>query len=440
MVEKLITNSPHFGIRHRSKGRLAAQIQVMFFGLIYLDTLAAYNISFIPLPWFSYFISAFLIIFLAANRSLIIAVPSLIYIILYALFALLVIVINTTFAPAFKMPGGASQSYPLFIFTRFFVLIGYIVTAILVYNISFHYGTRFIIKILIITLTIVTVSSLYIYVAQLYGLWEPTRNRAGTGGQDFTTTKLSFSYGFHRALGTFREPSHLAIWVVGIFFFTFSISSGKRSARYLLVTILAIIALVLSGSLLGLIGLAAGGLVMLKTGRFKFSFRSFLSLFTIVASGVAAIHAFGIDFVGTLFPRIEALLLYGPDATNRSYVWEYFLEVQPPFSGFGLGNSNIKFSSYLGNYLISSHLNIFLGSWYSLGFAGVVLISIYLAFPFVSVRTWKMARRDATLAACMASLASWLVFYSGNNEELTLIHAVIMGVFLGRLRELRQTQ
>jgi len=441
MVKKLITNNPHFGVYQQSKKRMSAQIQFLFFGLVYFDTLAAYNILMVPVPWLSYFISTLLLIVFVMRKSLTIAVPNYMFIlILYVFFALFVLGKNTVTNQAFEMPSQATLPYIPFLLVRLFLLVGYIFTVVAVYSMSLLYGTRTIVKILIVALAVIAFSSLYIYISPLFGLWEPSRNRIGTGGQDFTTTQITFSYGFYRALGTFREPGHLAAWIVGIFFFTSSISSSKHNTRNLLVAVLAIIVIILSGSLLGFIALATGILVMLITGRFKFSFRSFLYLLALVAGGMAVIYVFNIDFVGTLSPRIEALLSYGPSATNRFHVWKYFLEVQPPLLGFGLGNSNIKLSSYLGNSLMSSHLSIFLGSWYSLGYIGVLLVTLYLAFPFISVKTWKMARRDAILAACMASLASWLVFYSGNNEEFALIHAVIVGVFFGRLRELRQAK
>ena len=60
--------------------------------------------------------------------------------------------------------------------------------------------------------------ALYIYVAQLSGLPEPPRTRMGTGGDQQATT---FTYAFHRAMGTFQEPGDLASWLVLPLFLSF---------------------------------------------------------------------------------------------------------------------------------------------------------------------------------------------------------------------------
>jgi hypothetical protein len=169
------------------------------------------------------------------------------------------------------MPSSATTNYYLFIFLRFFVFFGYLLTFFCTYNLCIIYNSYKIIKFFEIIFSIVLFIGIYIYLAQILDFWEPLRNRIGTGGQNFIESSVSFSYAFHRLLGTFREPSHFAEWIVGPLLIVLSKLKSSPNKYRLILAALGIVCLILSGSLLGILGFASGLFMMFFFGSFKLS-------------------------------------------------------------------------------------------------------------------------------------------------------------------------
>ena len=69
----------------------------------------------------------------------------------------------------------------------------------------------------------ITLLSLYMYIAQLFNLYEPVRNRPGTGIFGFDIQSNFWSSESHRLVGTFREP----IFLVSLLFPTFVVIHYK---------------------------------------------------------------------------------------------------------------------------------------------------------------------------------------------------------------------
>ena len=64
---------------------------------------------------------------------------------------------------------------------------------------------------------IVIICSLYLYIAQIFNLYEPFRNRPGTGVLGFDQQNNFWISGSHRMVGTFREPVFLVSVLFPIF-------------------------------------------------------------------------------------------------------------------------------------------------------------------------------------------------------------------------------
>lgn len=409
---------------------------ILFFAL-YLNTLTAYNIFSIPIPWLSYAFATIVCFIISMRQNLHISVPPLVYpVLLYFVIALLGSLghLLSGFPP--QMPSGASTPYFIFILARFFVLIGFIMALLGVYNFCLRFGTSLFIKILLIILILVLVTALYIYIAQLYGLWEPPRNRIGTAGQEFISEGVSFQYLFHRALGTFREPSHLVEWILGPSLIILTILIKKPSLTLLVVISLSILCIVLSGSLLGTIGILFGILTLLLFGFIKVSIKSIIFFCIILAMLQLGAWLFSVNFLDAILPRLESLIYGGIGESNRAYIWNYLFDSPPPFLGYGIGNANLILSEYRHISLVSSHLNLFVNSLYGLGIISLIILLPFIYKPFLIVSISRMARRDPICVGCIAAHTAWIVFYLGHSEEFSFIHAVILGLLCARMKEI----
>jgi hypothetical protein len=284
---------------------------------------------------------------------------------------------------------------------------------------------------------LVSVTALYIYVAQLYGLWEPPRNRTGTAGQDFASEVVSFQYLFHRALGTFREPSHLAEWISGPTLIILAMLIKRPTFKLLAIFSLSILCIVLSGSLLGSLGILAGILILLLFGVIKASLNVIIFFCVISVMPYLGSWLFDVNFFEAILPRLESLVYGGVGESNRAYVWEYLLDSPPPLFGYGIGNANLVFSEYRHTLLVSSHLSLFVNTLYSLGIIGLIILFPFIYKPFFAASISRIARRDPVSVGCIAAHAAWIVFYLGHAEEFSFIHSAILGLLWARMKELR---
>ena len=267
--------------------------------------------------------------------------------------------------------------------------------------------------------------AVYVYLAQVLGFWEPTRSRMGTGGQDFTSQSVVFSYRFHRALGSFREPSHLAQWIVPPLILGWRFD-GKR-AHMAKAAILA--ALALSGSLVGVLAAAAGfgSLAILNSSKMRGQFVSRLPFLLIVLTGTALL--FDIPFWSTIGERIQTLASLDPFETNRAYVAEYVATHSPPLLGHGWGNASLMLSAERGLNLMSSHLNLFVNTYMSLGFLGLGLVVIALgSLALRAIRLLRGNQAGVDGAPLVAALIAWDVLFSGQAEIFPMQFSVVAGL------------
>lgn len=412
--------------------------RILIFSSIYLNTAAAYNIYFFPVVWLSTIIALGAVFSFSTRRGGILPFPR-------ELRLILVLIIVSVFSTAFHlflegeltMPTQSTLPYGLFLTARYFNMVGFVACSIAVYTYCLYCGTAQLIKLIQVAVFLVSIVALYIYIAQVYGLWELPRTRIGTGGQDFTTEAVSFQYLFHRALGTFREPSHLAQWLTGPVLMMLAISHRKSTAGSFITIVISILVLILTGSFLGALGFATGFLFIVAMNIRRLSFKYMIIIAVIPFSLIAAKLIFGVDFLAAVLPRMADMAFGGIEATNRDFVWRYLTESPPPIFGYGIGNSNIRLSEYLGSPLMSSHSGLFTQTLYSLGAPGFVVIVVFLLGPFWIVLKNSRFRSDTVLLGCLAAHLAWIIFYSGDSEELSAIHSALLGLLWARVRKLR---
>lgn len=407
--------------------------------LFLLSGLQAYNVGPVPLDW----IAQFGFMGLAAA---LISLGRRVRFVSLRPFAVLLVwaVLVTAYQAGTRdfaayMPEISTTPYPLFIMLRVAAIVGFLSAA---YAVAWllQFGCPDRIRATIVGIAaFLAVVALYIYIAPSLGLPEPPRTRLGTGGREQSTV---FSYAFHRALGTFREPSHLAAWLVLPFF----LSMIRKSALPSIATLIIGAAILLTGSLTGILSAAIGFLV----ATLFFGSRESVGLRAAVRVGIVFAAALGIFSVFTQFgSKANAGLLtvlwerIGPifeatglAETNRGYIYSYVQQVDYPVFGLGLGHANLLMGRDLGFGLLGNFASLYLAIWAAAGFLGIALLAYGLLRPLAAVWVCRF-KGDATwLWATVAAYVSWIVVFGVLYEELSVGFGVVLAFlwFAGRPR------
>jgi len=398
-----------------------------------LHALAAYAIGPVPIPWLAQLLAIYLFLWIGFKSGLRIA-PGMIIFSFFFIYAMIVTSYQSIVGDYYNyMPAKATTPYLPYILLRFMTMasFGSLVFATF-WLLARGYKAK-IIKFLAILCLLVSLAALYIYLAEIYGLPEPPRTRVGTDGG---AQSVTFTYAFHRALGTFREPSHLAEWLVLPLFMTFAEDTWLfYAARGLGVT-----TLFLTGSLTG-IGAILGGIAASLTLMLPFMnvavVKSVVRMVVIGAIGLAAfsmiVSAKSIedgDLIEVLAKRIEPLKENGISKSNRNYVYSYVDSREIPWFGDGLGNSNLQFTEATGLDATASFLNLFVNIEMSLGYVGLALFVVFLTTPFVILFANRSYRFEPDHYLILAAYFGWIVVFFAHSEELTFHFAIIYALLI----------
>ena len=397
-------------------------------GVLISHALEAYQFLGVPVPWFAYgFAAVGLLLVVLRNKGRLRVPPTTGLVGLLLVYALLVHFIGVVTGLEVQMPPRASLPYPIFVISRFIVMGGFGLVLVFVYNAAQVVGRDKLIALVKWLAVGVSLAAIYIYLAQRYGWWEPPRNRLGTGGQDFLQQEVTFTYAFHRAIGTFREPSHLARWLVGPLIL---LGVGLRTVKGGIAFLVSAGVFALTGSVLGLLGVCAALVVLAATGIWSVRILKRASIATalIVGGGYGVAVLGDLPIFSVMQERLHTMFAEGIETTNRGYIYEYVRSSAPPLYGYGLGNANLVFSEYRGSILTSSHLSLFINAWFSLGILGVVCTAAIVLRPLISRRVWRCARKEPAAAALLGGIAAWVVAYIGGEEEFSVMFAVLAGL------------
>ena len=293
-----------------------------------------------------------------------------------------------------------NSSYNLYIFLRYLNIFSFI---FLFYfslyffntkniNLAMHVINRFIIFFSVITI--------YIFVAQIFDLYEPFRNRANTDIAEMTQATFWLSQP-HRAMSTFREP----VIFVTFFFPLVLIYLKYNNNKNYLIAVMSGFALGLSKSdLLRVIGLLIVFYLLLNylsTKEIKISFVFLiLSMFTSSTLGLLECNlnpnsiecskfdedVKKINDSGEIKIKINSSNPVILDNDRLSSI-RFFLDTLPNLNPEGIGIVNIKFNDYMNERLQESQLstenmrnvqNLII--FYTLGFGFVFPVTVFLLY------------------------------------------------------------
>lgn len=408
----------------------------IFLFLIFSHSLAAYAIKGLPIQWMAQagFVSLFgWLLF----RNKVYLFPGAFIFLLFFLWALMVTFVNYVVHDHSRlMPGGATTPYGVFISLRFLGMAFFVSAAGISYWLLIHgYRDRLLTAVTNIAV-IVSLIAIYVYFAQIFGLPELPRTRIGTGGSEASTT---FTYAFHRALGTFREPSHLAQWLVTPLFFSYMGSPRWINWKSVIIAT----AILMTGSLTGILG-ALVGLTMAVMITSSFHFKSFLVvgrvavpfLGAFVGFSIFAVSYTNVDFnlISVIWDRIEPILFdQGVFSTNRSYVYEYAFSRTFPLFGDGIGNANLLLGKFTGVQVNVSFLNLFVNYLFASGLIGLVLIGFFFLNP-IYLHLFRSHYMEHDRIFLVGAYMAWILMFIMHQEEFSLFFGVLYGVLTYQLR------
>jgi hypothetical protein len=409
--------------------RLGGVVLMGYAVLLVWSAMDAYTLGPLPLEWLTQLGAVGLVVCVGFSHRLYV-MPGLRPLVWLLLWGAGVSLVNAlSFDYTVLMPQLSTLPYGMFVLLRLFLLVAFAATAMLVYWLLVHGYQERMVKLTVRIGAWVAAFALYVYVAQLVGLPEPPRNRMGTTGAEQATV---FQYAFHRAMGSFREPSHLAEWLTVPLFFSLA---GRRFLNTR--SILMASAILLSGSLTGILGAGLAFLLALLLSN-PFKLNNFRVLVRLSLAGVLALVMFqafvtdyggnsGADLFSVVEDRVRPILFEGGiKSTNRYYVYDYAAQSPAPFFGYGLGNSNLRLSDFLDEPIVSSFLSLYLNTLYSLGYPGLILLLVLLLAP--PIRFLRAFRgSDSTYhVLLLAMYLCYLIVFAVHLEALSFMFAVVL--------------
>lgn len=419
--------------RARHSQKLDKQQKVAMFAIktaVVLSALDAIAVAGVPLGWVSVFVPIISVFFVQWNQSGISK-----FLILITAWAIIVqfgaTVANfMNFIPSYQMPVLSTAPYPAFILLRFvpFFMFASLYVALSKLNHSLEEIHDFITNFG----ALVALVAIYIYFAQLFGWPDIPRNRVGTDGLE--VTEVSFTYSFHRALGTFREPSYLGTWLSLPLFLSFRKYDWK--------TYIIGGTILLTGSMTAYMSIAFGAITAWIFIYFKHikgeSYIKRIPIIIIPAALVSlAIFSLSVnaddDYTGLgsiIFERMSPVLEHGIQDSDRGYVYEFVSDIGVPIFGYGLGNSNLLLSEWMNSLAVPGMLSLYLNILVSLGIPGIVLLTCLLAAPLFK----DLSEQPANLIYPLyATYFSWLMAFLVHGSEFQLVFCLSY-VLIDRMR------
>jgi len=407
-----------------------------------LNAFAAYSIGPVPIEWLSrlIFLGTATLMLLSGVMPRVPSFASLHLLFYWAILSVLASQFDNSLQV--ELPK-LTTPYPIFVFLRFLNLLSSISVAYLAVVVIETYSLRKLVAFIIWLGTIVAVYAVYVYLAQLYGLPELLRSRGGTGGGAQATV---FSYAFHRALGTFREPSHLAEWLLAPLFVSLAFRNRIMNPH----TIAMTIAFLLTGSLAGVGGFVAGlgtAVFFANPLRVK-SWKAMAGVMAVLVAGllIFSVVAAGTKIGVTSLPEVlgsragEILFGSGIAGSNRGDIIRVALQGDITAFGYGFGKAHLVLSenyrhtvSEATNLVLSFH-SLYLHYLYANGVVGLGLLFVFIMTPIWMFWQLRLARFRAQLSYLVGGVAAYATTNSLLLDELTPQFVIMAGLTIGIAR------
>ena len=192
---------------------------------IFFISLDAYSLGNIPIQWIG--LSLLLLLFIFNFKKITSNFSSIVYLVL----ALVILPIFFEIFSNFEILLERNYQLRLFNYFSFFLVI--YVSHSFLQTIDLKLFMDQLEKLLII----ISVISIYIYLSQIFDLYEPIRNRSNTNLLGNAAQSIFWPYEPHRAMGTFREP---VLFVSYVFPLSLILLFGKKNISSISILIIAL--------------------------------------------------------------------------------------------------------------------------------------------------------------------------------------------------------
>ena len=384
------------------------------FSLIHFD---AFSLLGIPVPWIGFLICIFSC---ASSRLMLFHTLSASFIFMIALLAMSTILSWNPIVPVNYI------AYRIINLIGFFVIVNYIAQHSFTSKMSI-FLERYVVRIGLIT----AIVSIFVFLLHVTGLGDLPRNRLGTGGFEQTII-FSFEGGglANRALGTFREPSLLGMALVlpGIIAFK---NRQWPSLFFLIISIYLSYSFgTISAIILGTFITILFCVNIRKLYIVLLAFGSFLLL-----SVNLSLKVFSDNIYSQRFDRISSSSLI---ETSRGYIYDNIdITSINWLIGDGIGNLSFRLAELLVTDRPVSLLNLFLSILSGGGAIALVMLLYWFIYPNLLVQRYRihLVTREAFLL--LLPLNVFFFLYLTSFEELHIWHAIILGLLLGRIEQIR---
>lgn len=417
---------------------LIERVFKLFVAAFFLHGLQAYNIGPIPLDWVSQVLLIGTAAYLALKRP--IALPSefLGFKAFFGWVVIVTIIASALFDYSTYVPPNAANPYLIHMALRLNFFLAFFGAGYTVWWLCRQGLEERTTRAIVLIGGLLAMAALYIFVAELTGLPEPPRTRLGTSGFEQAT---EFTGGIVRALGTFREPSHMASWMM------LPLLTGLRKPLRFggIPMAMMALAILLSASLSSFIALSAA----LAVGMLFFGWRSTrvvtsLALTILLLGGGVMVFDMvsqsasksKVSFSKMIQSRIEPLIAEkGLKGSNRIHIYRYAEQQKPGLAGIGWGNANLVFAHGIGLDIVAAFSSLYLNALMSTGYVGLGLLIIAVLWPVVrAVGALRGRSGIAEMMAAMAGYVAWATLYTGLFEEFYPSFAIALALLAYRTR------
>ena len=438
---------------------------------IFFESLDAFSLFSIPLPWIgiSIFIFIYIIYYFFGFEIKFNHFDSLRILLLY--FFSITLIRAFSYSP--DLPEFATSTFTQYISLRLIKLLGFIAVIWFVYTLSDFFERDTIIKFISFIGIFVSVLSLISYFSYIFDFQDFSRNRPGSGGW---SQPIKRACSILRNYGTFREPSFLAVWLAPIIPLNFYLAR-KQSIWYGL-SLLPIFAIILSRSLTGVISLifaivATTLFWTIKNKNFDFLFIIpiiFLLFSSFIGNSIGykfpaldpsmcppespdkcncSLYDDELDeaknsesVTKSIFERITLITRGGLDGfENISILNEYISNENLQIFGQGLGIANLNFSPtfddltkkningesvYRNPGQVVSFNNLYTNIYFSAGLVGLLWFLIFIS----NVLKKLYKRGNEYTFYIFSNLLVILLMFFFQAEELSTMLAISLGLML----------
>lgn len=277
---------------------------------------------------------------------------------------------------------------------------------------------------------VVAAIALIVFLMHRFGLGDLPRNRMGTGGFEQAII-FTFETGeeSNRALGTFREPSFLALSLI------LPASIAVKNKQWVSVAVI-LLALYLTYSLGTMIAIVVGIVLTMFVLLGAPKLLRGVVIIGVMGAIVAGFEAMGWISDSPLRQRLDLLSSFNLLETSRGYIYENLDLVSDSFlAGGGIGRFAFSLGQLMGSQYPVSSLNLFLTILSSGGVLALCLILVWFVVPNIMMRRVRGYVSTGHALLILLPLNIFAVLYTSTFEELHVWHAVALGLCLGRISQ-----